>query len=174
MPACFSSSKENPRPNRTLVLYLMVGHDTTGLSRLSGRGAIRLAFSTLVACLLFFLMGWLNQFLILDCQSLWKWPLGMTPLRFAGMADYIDSTKSTKERKFYVQREKDVCPRERTVGERKHETTTGRRSEHWEPGVVASFTTEGDYFFFRQLFLLSQFFSFSVCDSQFFLLFLIL
>ncbi len=53
-----SSSKENPLPNRTLVLYLNVGHLTTGLSGpATGLGEIFKAFFCLATRLRFFRPG---------------------------------------------------------------------------------------------------------------------
>lgn len=74
----FSSSRVNPLPALILVLYLKVGHLTMGLrDPATGLGAIRLALLTLLSCRLFFLAGWLNQFLTYRCQSLWKCPFGI-------------------------------------------------------------------------------------------------
>merc|ERR1719228_1140976 len=58
MPAVLSSSRVNPLPIRTLVLYLYVGHLTTGLSEpATGRGAMARALAARDTRLLFFLPG---------------------------------------------------------------------------------------------------------------------
>ena len=72
-----SSSRVNPRPERTRVLYLKVMQRTTG-RRLppAGRGAILRAFWIRVLRRRILRAGWLNHVLTQRCQSLWKWPLG--------------------------------------------------------------------------------------------------
>ena len=86
----FSSSSENPRPVRFLVLYLNVWQDTSGLREpATGRGAMRLAFITLVLCRRIARIGWLNHVFIHLCQSLWKWPFGITLLRFGAIISVI-------------------------------------------------------------------------------------
>ena len=75
-----------PRPARTLVLYLNVGHLTIGLSGpATGRGATVLAFLILFVLRRCFLIGWLNHVLTLLCQSLWKCPLGTILFRLRAM-----------------------------------------------------------------------------------------
>ena len=82
----FNSSRVKPRPARTLVLYLNVGHLTIGLSGpATGRGATVLAFLILFVLRRCFLIGWLNHVLTLLCQSLWKCPLGTILFRLRAM-----------------------------------------------------------------------------------------
>merc|ERR1740119_50467 len=64
-----------------LMLYLKVGHETTGRSWFMGRGATRAALATLFCLLLIFLAGWLNQVLTYLCQRKsghpkWAFPQG--------------------------------------------------------------------------------------------------
>jgi hypothetical protein len=87
-----SSSRVKPRPALTFVLYLNVGHRTTGLmAPATGLGATLKAFLTLASRRLFFLPGWLNHVLTYLCQSLWKWLLWIMLLCFGAMVlDYFD------------------------------------------------------------------------------------
>ena len=58
----FNSSSVKPLPNLTLVLYLKVGHLTTGLrGPATGLGEILSAFFCLATRLFFFLPGWSNH-----------------------------------------------------------------------------------------------------------------
>ena len=76
IPAVLSSSKEKPRPDRCLTLYLNVGHLTTGLKVFMGLGATVAAFLARNLRRRSFLAGWLNQVFTYLSQSLWKWALG--------------------------------------------------------------------------------------------------
>jgi hypothetical protein len=69
------------------MLYLKVGHLTTGLRVLTGLGATAAAFWTLALRRRDFLAGWLNHVFTKRCQSLWKCALGTIWLPFAGMMD---------------------------------------------------------------------------------------
>ncbi len=66
-----SSSRVNPLPDLTLVLYLKVGHLTIGLiGPPTGRGAMALAFFWRLLRLRTLRAGWLNHVLTQRCQSL--------------------------------------------------------------------------------------------------------
>ena len=62
-PAFFSSSRVNPFPSLTSLLYLWVGQRTWGLSLSTGRGNYWRAFSLLLRSLRFLRAGWLNHVL---------------------------------------------------------------------------------------------------------------
>jgi len=83
IPAALSSSRVNPRPARTLVLYLKVGHLTTGLSGpATGLGAMSVAFFCLATLLLFLRPGWSCHVRTYSCQCLPKCWLGKMLLCF--------------------------------------------------------------------------------------------
>lgn len=109
MPADFSSSMVNPRPRRTLVLYLTVGQCTRGRSCWVGRGATRRAFSMRALWRRCLRSGWLNHVLMKRCQSLRKWAFGTTPLRFPTMMDAAEKVvirfqnQDSKETNLFLQ-----------------------------------------------------------------------
>merc|ERR1719245_2052847 len=76
-PAPFNSSRVNPRPARSLMLYLKVGHLTIGLKVFTGLGATLAAFRERFFRRRSFLAGWLNQVFTYVSQSLWKWAFGI-------------------------------------------------------------------------------------------------
>lgn len=62
IPAPLSSSREKPRPNRTLELYLIVGQWTAGRSMPPvGRGAAAERFASRFRRRVFFFAAWSNQ-----------------------------------------------------------------------------------------------------------------
>ena len=86
----FSSSRVKPLPALSFVLYLKVGHLTTGRrGPATGLGATVLAFFTRFFLRLALRIGWLNHVFTLFCQSLWKCPLGIILFRLGAMVAVI-------------------------------------------------------------------------------------
>lgn len=86
MPADFSSSKVNPRPSLTFLLYRTLGQRTAGLNKpATGRGAISWPFLYRLRRLRSFRAGWLNQVRTRLCQSLWKCAFGIILFPFGAI-----------------------------------------------------------------------------------------
>ena len=71
-PTAFNSAKVNPLPALTFLLYLIVGHLTTGLKVSIGLGAILAALVNLWSLLEAFLPAWSKWTLTRSCQCFLK------------------------------------------------------------------------------------------------------